>query len=175
MSFWYFAYGSNMASATLRDRRGITYERAIPSRAVGWQLVVDKPPLVPIGESFANIIPHDGSEVMGVAFKIAAADLDHIDLSEGVLIGNYERITIVVEPLQPNGSAPLQAFTLTSDRRDPSLHPSQRYMDLLITGALEHELPAAYVAFLRTIPVVPEATAAIEFRSLVDQVLHRRS
>ena len=41
---WYFAYGSNMQSATLRGRRGIAYRRALPARVSGWRVVFDKPP-----------------------------------------------------------------------------------------------------------------------------------
>src|SRR6266478_7773083 len=54
---WYFAYGSNMETATLRGRRGIEPLCALGARAAGWRLVLDKPPLVPVGEAFANIVP----------------------------------------------------------------------------------------------------------------------
>jgi len=170
---WYFAYGSNMQSATLRGRRGIQYHRAIAGRAVGWRLVLDKPPLVSIGESFANIIPDSDAEVLGVLYEIAAVDIEHIDVSEGVLLGNYRRIEIPVQPL----SGPEQhvaAFTLTSDHRDPDLQPSTRYMDLLIAGALEHGLPAEYVAFLRSVPARVESVEAARLRPLIEQVIRRR-
>jgi ribosomal protein S12 methylthiotransferase accessory factor YcaO len=39
---WYFAYGSNMQSATLRGRRGIEYRRALPGRLDWWRRVLDK-------------------------------------------------------------------------------------------------------------------------------------
>src|SRR5262249_31220268 len=54
---WYFAYGSNMQSDTLHGRRGIAFRRAVAVRAPGWRVVFDKPPLLPIGEAFANIVP----------------------------------------------------------------------------------------------------------------------
>jgi gamma-glutamylcyclotransferase len=171
---WYFAYGSNMQSATLCGRRGIAYHQAIAGRAVGWRLVLDKPPLVPIGESFANIIPDPAAEVLGVLYEISAEDLEHIDISEGVLLENYRRIEIPVQPL----SAPerhIRAFTLTSEHRDPDLRPSTRYMDLLIAGAVEHGLPAEYVAFLRSIPSRPESAEAARLRPLIEQVLRRGS
>jgi hypothetical protein len=41
---WYFAYGSNMESGTLRGRRGIPFRRAVAARAPGWRVVFDKPP-----------------------------------------------------------------------------------------------------------------------------------
>lgn len=171
-SAWYFAYGSNMQTATFRGRRDIHFERALPGSAPGWRLVFDKPPLFPIGESFANIIPDGAAEVFGVLYEIAAADLAHIDLTEAVPLGNYRRIEIPVRPLA-SSSAMCSAFTLVSDRRAPDLQPSTRYMSLLIDGAVEHGLPPEYVAYLRTVPACTESRRAALLRPLVDQFLRR--
>ena len=162
-----------MQSATLRGRRGIDFLRALPARACGWRLVFDKPPLAPIGESFANIIPDAGATVLGVAFEVSQEDLRQIDLTEGVLLGNYQRVAIPIVPLATSFAPELTAFTLTSDRHDASLSPSQRYMDLLIAGAIEHGLPSDYVAFLRSVPAQPETAEAIEFRAHLDEALRR--
>jgi gamma-glutamylcyclotransferase len=167
---WYFAYGSNMQRATLCGRRGITFRRATAARVTGWRLVFDKPPLLPIGEAFANIIPEDGGEVLGVAYELPAAALHTIDLTEGVLIGNYQRCTVPVVSLLDH-DAPFEAFTLTSDRRDPGLLPSTRYMALLIEGAVEHALPAAYIDFLRAVPARPQSRAALALQPLLDGAL----
>ncbi len=171
---WYFAYGSNMQSATLRGRRGIEYRRAVPVRAPGWRLVLDKPPLFPVGESFANIVREDGAEVLGVAFEVTGDDLAHIDLTEGVLVGNYARVEIAVAALMTaSDGAPERAFTLTSDRRAPELRPSRRYMDLLVEGALEHGLPEDWLAFLRGIPTGVESELAGQLRPMIDESLRR--
>ena len=169
---WYFAYGSNMQSATLRGRRGIQFLHAVPARAAGWRLVFDKPALVPIGEAFANIIPDAAAHVLGVAYEVSEEDLQHIELTEGVLLGNYDRVAVPVEPLsQP--TAPLTAFSLTSDHRDPNLQPSTRYMELVISGATEHGLPAEYIECLRAVPAKPPTPEALRFRALMDEFLRR--
>jgi hypothetical protein len=171
---WYFAYGSNMQSATLRGRRGIQFHRALPARAPGWRLVLDKPPLFSTGNSFANIVPDPAAETFGVAFEVAEDDLNHIDLTEGVLIGNYERVATTVLPLHTPQGAPtdaLTAFTLSSERRDPMLQPSTRYMSLLIEGAIEHRLPDNYVAFLRTIPTCAESEELQRLRPMIDEAM----
>lgn len=168
----YFAYGSNMESATFRGRRGITCACAVAARAPGWRLVLDKPPLVPIGEAFANLVPDPAAVALGVLYEITDEDLAHVDLTEGVLIGNYRRIEISVAPLAVPGS-PAPAFTLVSEHRANDLLPSTRYMACLIAGAEEHGLPADYVAFLRSIPARPETEVAREFRPVVDSVLRR--
>jgi len=172
---WYFAYGSNMQTATLNGRRGIATRRALAARAPGWRLVLDKPPLVAIGESYANIVPDVQAEVLGVLYEIAGDDLAHLDLTEGVLIGNYQRVEIAVSPLARSNGDSVNAFTLVSDRRDATLQPSTRYMDLLIAGAEEHGLPADYVAFLRAIPARPPSQEAEQFRALLDGFLRRPS
>ena len=160
-----------MQSATLRGRRGIHFHRALPGRAQGWRLVLDKPGLIPTGSAFANIIPDATAEVWGVLYQIDEGDLGHLDLTEGVLIGNYKRIEIPVVPSLAD--PPHNAFTLVSDRRDPGLHPSTRYMDLLIAGAQEHGLPADYVGFLRRIPAQPESPETAALRPFIDAALRR--
>src|SRR5215470_12112989 len=142
---WYFAYGSNMESETFGGRRGITWARALAARAPGWRLVVDKPSLLRTHEGYANIVPDAGVAVLGVLYEITAADLAHV-----------EQVT---------------AFTLVSERRDPALLPSDRYLACLIAGAEEHGLPADYVAFLRALPSRPETAEARQLRAVIDEAL----
>jgi len=171
---WYFAYGSNMQIATIRGRRGIAFRRALPARLQGWQLVFDKPGLLATGESYANIIPDADATVLGVAFEITEDDLRHVELTEGVLIGNYQRIEVQVMPLASHEPASRPAFSLTSDRRDPQLQPSQRYMDILVQGATEHGLPAEYIAALRATPTRPETPESAAVRAFIDDALRQR-
>lgn len=171
-SVLYFAYGSNMQTATFSGRRGIAFRRARPARVAGWRLVFDKPPFLPVGEGFASIVPDPVAAVIGVLYEITAADLEHVDLTEGVLIGHYRRIEVAVTPLDTPATA-LRAYTLTSDRRDPTLQPSDRYMGLVVAGAEEHGLPADWIALLRAVPRRPESPAAARLRPLVDEALRR--
>jgi len=159
-----------MQSATFRERRGIHCRRALPARVAGWRLVLDKPPLVNVGEGFANIVADPGGEVLGVLYEITPEDLAHVDLTEGVLIGNYERIDVPVATL---GEPTLRvvAATLVSEKRRADLLPSDRYMQCLVAGAEEHGLPAEYVARLRALPCRPESDEAKRFRPYLDEAL----
>ena len=170
---WYFAYGSNMQTATFKGRRGIQFHQAVPGRAKGWQLVLDKPPLVPIGESFANIVPDPAATAVGVLYEIDKSGLEDIGITEGVFVDNYRWVEIEVQPLNDSAAGPVTAMTLTSDVRDDSFQPSHRYMRLLIQGALEHGLPEDYIAFLRSVPSRPESPEAAEWRPLVEEALKR--
>lgn len=171
---WYFAYGSNMNSATFRGRRGIEYRRAVPTRAPGWRLVLDKSPLLPMGETFANIVPDPAAETLGVAFEIEASELIQIDWSEAVPLGNYRRVEIEVAALTPMDDGPGSAFTLTADKRAARASPSTRYMQLLIDGAIEHGLPDHWVEALKAIPAHPETGAAQLLRKQLDRFMRRR-
>ena len=171
-TLWYFAYGSNMQTATFCGRRGIDLRRAFAARAAGWRLVLDKPPLIPVGEAFANIVAAPEAEVFGVVYEVTAEELAHVELTEGVLIDNYRRVEIRVQTL---GAAPeeLAACTLVSDQHDPALRPSARYMACLIAGAEEHGLPAAWIDFLRSVPAGPETTGAARLRPVLDELMRR--
>ena len=169
---WYFAYGSNMQPATFRGRRGIVARHAVPARLAGWQLVFDKPTVLPTGEGMANVIETAGAEVLGVAYAVTLEDLAHIDLTEGVLIENYRRVAIRVTALDP-ALGELDAFTLTSDRRDASLQPSHRYMALLIEGAEAHGLPSDYVAWLRACPSIEESPESAAARVILDRAFKK--
>ena len=82
----------------------------------------------------------------------------HVELTEGVGVGNYRRVGI--EVVRVSGAAPARAFTLVSDRRDPQLRPSTIYMARLIEGAVEHGLPAEWIAYLRAVPTAPDTAAS---------------
>jgi len=166
---WYFAYGSNMQTATLCGRRGVEYRRALPARVPGWRLVFDKPPLLSFGYGFANIVADPATEVLGVLYELTIEGLAHVELTEGVRIGNYDAIDVEAWPLA--GAAPLSARSLSAAGRDPSLRPSLRYMQLLIDGALEHGLPAAHVAALRAVPALEETGEERAARALIDGAL----
>ena len=88
-----------------------------------------------------------------------------------MLIGNYRRVSVRVAPI--DGSEPLDAFTLTSEHRDPTLRPSDRYMALLIEGAEGHGLPPEYITWLRSLPADPESLEAAAARRLIDRALKK--
>jgi hypothetical protein len=171
---WYFAYGSNMQRDTFEGRRRIAFQRAVPVRVAGWRVVFDKPPLIPIGESFANLVPDPDAVALGVAYEVTPDDLDHIELTEGVLIGNYHRVVVPVEPLVVIADPPTEACSLSSERRDESLRPSTRYMSIIVAGALDHALPDDYVEILRAVATCEEGMASRTFRPLLDAVMRAR-
>jgi len=172
---WYFAYGSNLSAEVFRGRRGIEPRHAVPGRLEGWRLVFDKPPLFDIGESYANLAEDAAHAALGVLYQISREDLEHVELTEGVPIGNYRSIEVAVAPLRGRDElgALVPSRTLVSDKRDASLCPSHRYMELVIAGAVAHGLPPEHVEFLRRVPSRPSTPAAEELRQRLDGLMRR--
>jgi len=172
---WYFAYGSNMQAATLRGRRGIVPTRAVPVRAPGWRVVFDKPSLFGLPESYANLVVDAAATAFGVAFAITDDELAHVELTEGVAIGNYRRVEVAVEALAVVPDPPAVAYSLSSDSRDPTRRPSTRYLGVVLDGAREHGLPADWIAWLSGIEAAAESVVSQAARGLIDAVMRRRS
>ena len=172
---WYFAYGSNMQAATFAGRRGIRWRRAVAARITGWELVIDKPSLLGMQEAFANVVPAPAAVTYGVAYEIAPADLEHVELTEGVKLGNYARASVHAEILAPSpGSLErVPAYTLTSELRRPDLKPSTRYMTLLLDGARSHGLPNEWLDRLAAIPTCVEDADSLAMRARLDGLLRQ--
>jgi hypothetical protein len=162
-----------MQRATFSGRRGIEPRSAGAARLAGWELVVDKPPLISMAQSFANLVEAPGAEVFGVLYELSAEDYAHVEFSEAVPIGNYRAVEVRVGTL----SEPVRhvrARTLVSERRAPGMRPSTRYMQLMIEGAREHELPAEWVRFLCSVPSNDETEEDIRLRGLLDRVIGKK-
>jgi hypothetical protein len=140
---WYFAYGSNMQAATLRGRRGIEPVDVRIGRLAGYRLCFD----IPIGggsRGVANLAVEAAAEVWGVAYLLTTDQHDRLDRTEGVPMGLYRRIPVVIDTTE--GS--LAVETYISERRDPSRMPSLRYLSLIREGAREHSLPEQWQSVL---------------------------
>jgi sulfite reductase (NADPH) flavoprotein alpha-component len=145
---WYFAYGSNMQKATFVDRRGMRPDRSVAASLTGYRLTFD----LPIGSGergVANIAVDPGASVHGVLHRITVAELEFLDRTEGVTQGAYDRI--VVSVATGDGSE-CEAHAYISSRGVEGRKPSDRYIGLLLDGALEYGLPASYVRWLEALP-----------------------
>lgn len=143
---WYFAYGSNMQSDTLRRRRGIAPTTTLTARLPSYRLLFD----IPVGPGLrgvANIAPQRDSEIWGVLYGITPEQHEHLGRTEGVPAGLYRWLSVEVETLR----GPMAAETLISDRRESARLPSLRYRQILVDGAREHGLDAAWVAALENL------------------------
>lgn len=84
---FYFAYGSNMNEARMRERQ-INFTSRQPAMCAGYQLVFNKAASFK-AEGYANIIPSTGSVVYGILYELSQySDLESLDRFEATAEGN---------------------------------------------------------------------------------------
>jgi gamma-glutamylcyclotransferase len=136
MSQLYFAYGSNMSSRRLgtRIRPAAQYGAA---RLPDWRLVFNKPGRD--GSGKANLIEQPGAESWGVVWEVSEDDWPTLDAFEP----GYRRDPCRVFDLT---GAVLHAHVYLYLEPGPDLTPWLWYLEHLLEGAREHDLPVSLVA-----------------------------
>lgn len=141
---WYFAYGSNMSVDRKEERTG-TIREAIRCRLKGYRLAYNKK--ASKAGVYANIMPDEKCEVWGVAYLCDEAAMRKLDGYEGVSGGHYVRAKVVVEAADRQ----LECDTYIAG----SMHiceegvPSKEYLNHILTGARDHDLPVWYLEDIR--------------------------
>jgi cation transport regulator ChaC len=136
----YFAYGSNMATRQMAERR-IPFDVVGTGRLDGYRVAFTRRS-VRTHTGVADIIPQRGSVVWGVLYELGDAAVPILDRKEGHPWA-YERRVIHV---RRNGSPEERAFTYrVSVREDSEVAPSSAYLEAMLEGAREHSLPREYV------------------------------
>ena len=150
----YFAYGSNMWRQQMR-------ERCPGHELIGTAVLKDHTLCFPRFSKIrkcgvAGIRPQPDAEVWGVVYRLTAEDFAALDRREGYdpfqppHVNRYDRRTVRV--LMDDEMRDCLTYFA---REEPGRHvPSAEYMEAILTGAEENELPAEYVATLRTIPIL---------------------
>lgn len=144
-TFHYFAYGSNMLTRRLTSR-----ERA-PSAVstgtgyiAGRRLTFDKLSQDGSGKCDAEETGNETDRVYGVIFEISCSDKFALDRAEGCGKGYmWETVEVIAE------QTTILAQTYIATRKERGLRPYHWYKALVVSGAVEHDLPKGYVEWLR--------------------------
>ncbi len=129
---WYFAYGSNMDVARML-KRDAPFTRRIKGRVSDHRLVFNKIADDYPGFGFANIIPEQGYDVMGVLYELNEAGLTALDVPEGVTGGHYFRCQMTV--LMDDGTSVVATVYLAHPNKvEDGLLPTGSYMGHLYRG-----------------------------------------
>ena len=86
--------------------------------------------------------------VFGVLFTLSPDDRPALDRAEDLHHG-YADVTVDV---QVEGRT-LRALTYVAIRKDPDLLPFDWYRNIVVAGAREHGLPAAWIDLVRSVAV----------------------
>jgi gamma-glutamylcyclotransferase len=140
---WHFAYGSNMNRTQMLARVGTIVEEH-NGHLPNYELRFNKK--VRGGTAGVNVQPSSGKTVYGVLYKIEENSFRSLDRYEGVP-DHYRRIEIQVTP---DGGQPVPAQVYIASKIEKGLRPSPHYLQLILDGAGEHSLPAAYIGEIKS-------------------------
>lgn len=151
MTFYYFAYGSNMLPARLVDR----CPSAMPiGKGVARNFRLEFSKASKDGSGKATLVPAFGESVPGVIFEIATSERESLDKHEG---GGYRRNDAFVVETAASGSTLTSTYFATST--DARLRPFDWYLATVIAGAIHQGLCEAYSATLRSIKFIEDTDA----------------
>lgn len=152
-TFVTFAYGSNMLTQRISQRCPSATPLGMATLD-GHELRWHKRSRDESGKCDVVESATAGAVVFGVLFQIAVAEKPALDRAEGVGSG-YEEKTATVTC---NGESHNASIYFATDIED-SLQPYSWYKALVVAGAKEHCLPAAYVAQLEAAEAVKDPDA----------------
>jgi cation transport regulator ChaC len=150
-AWWYFAYGSNMNPARVRQR-GLRVQQTEPAMLRGVRLAFDKQSADHTGAGHACLRFDRAATVEGVLYRlVSATDLERMDRFERTPI-NYSRELVQVTTAAGQVSA-WTYFANPAVLRPGSL-PVRSYLDHLLAGRAY--LSSSYVDSLAAWPCIED-------------------
>jgi cation transport regulator ChaC len=145
-----FAYGSNMPKSRIQAR--CPSARALGVAELrGHELRWHKRSIDGSGKCDIVSVADNTASVFGVLYEIAASEKSKLDRAEGLGAGYKEVDITVVHSGQPRT---VKAYVATDIA--PVLQPYVWYRDLVLAGAAEHALPAAYIEHLKAVIAIDD-------------------
>ncbi len=148
LSTAYFAYGSNMSSRYLYNVRGVLTTNSQAGSIEGHEVKFFGPGSNKLEPAFSYLVENQNETAFGVLHYLAESDLQRIRNSES---SNYQWETL---PVKLKNGQVVEARTLLRRKDGEPGVPSRRYLELLIEGATEHDLPGTYVDTLSSRPSI---------------------
>ena len=142
----YFAYGSNMSAARMKQRLGWEAPRRAATLS-DFELVFDQAGFNAPSWSPANIRSDQGNLVEGMVYEVEEKDLKILDGYEKY----YQRLGVKVMAAQDEK---LDAVTYLSKKSRGEKSPTQEYLNFLLEG--KSFLSREYFDELSRIQVIPE-------------------
>ncbi|KAL1521106.1 hypothetical protein AB1Y20_022670 [Prymnesium parvum] len=156
----YFAFGSNLLQSKVEGRTGfpvLAKERAV---VTDHRLAFNMRAFPPLEPAMASLEPCAGESCEGVLYTLSREAYEQLWRSEGGAARRPAYEEVVVLARCRRGAVPalsLRAAPAARLRRDAP--PSRRYKDLLVRGAREARLSAAYLERLEAVRAVRPSPA----------------
>ena len=148
-SLLYFAYGSNMNSEDLEkwcveNHSKISLNNPKVALLKDFQLAFTHKSNRRNG-GVADIVRRINETVWGVLFETDKESLENIDIKEGVASGVYRQFRVEVLV----GEEPVSNVITYEVIKKGIYRPSRDYLNVILTGAVDHHLPVDYIEKLR--------------------------
>jgi hypothetical protein len=164
-SFIYFAYGSNMLTARLRERCPSATPLGI-AKAPGYAIRFHKEGLDGSGKATLARHTNGAASAQGVLFRVALCQRPALDAAEA----RYDRDDAFTVYDAATGQ-PVMASTYFAqqDACRAGLLPFDWYVAMIVTGAQQHGLDAEYIAALAALKLAidPEPLRAARMGELL--------
>jgi cation transport regulator ChaC len=145
----YFAYGSNMDEARMRQRCSsarFLFKAKLPNFRLAFTRFSRTN-----GCGAADILPEGCEAVWGVVYHIKDEQRGALEKAEGVPVGAYKPFTADVHPDGDRAQRIKAATYVVVTKENPCPKPSPAYKEHLVNGAIQWGLPEDYIARLRKI------------------------
>lgn len=142
----YFAYGSNMSEAQMRERcpaSTLLGPARLPDHAIAFTRHSPK-----WGAGVADVVARAGEAVWGLLYQLTPVCLGELDRREGHPV-HYRRSSVRVA----HGADLVAAQTYAVVEKVPFVAPSRAYHEIMVRAAERHGFPEAYLETLRAVHV----------------------
>ncbi|MDX1678142.1 gamma-glutamylcyclotransferase family protein [Arsukibacterium sp.] len=152
----YFAYGSNMALARIKQRIPGALRHGVVSLAQHTLRFHKVGYLDGSAKCDAFFTGREADQVIGMLYNISDSDKSILDKIEGVGFG-YQDKEVQVTDSQGNR---ITALTYIATHIDSSLRPFNWYLNHVLRGATECGLPGSYIAAIAATPAIDDPDKA---------------
>ncbi|CAH0991565.1 hypothetical protein SIN8267_01674 [Sinobacterium norvegicum] len=150
-TLYYFAYGSNMSMARLRQRVPSAEKLGIFALA-SHELRFDKKGRDGSGKCNALYTGNDSDTVFGTLFSMKADEKPTLDEAESLGVGYGDKTVTVTNATGES----FEALTYYALRLDANYQPYDWYLNHVLIGAFETGLPLDYIAKIEAVESKPD-------------------
>ena len=161
--YWMFGYGANLNATHLAKKKKLTVLDSCAAKVPGWYLAFPKGGFPYVDPSFASAYRKEGEEIHGLAYAVNKGHFDKCNALEGG--GRVYDQVIVTLHLYDGRKVEGQIYTRKELKEEGT--PSRRYLNLIIEGAKEANLDAAYVKKVSEHPVYVTPQELLDKRALL--------
>ncbi|MGH9459427.1 MAG: gamma-glutamylcyclotransferase family protein [Thermoanaerobaculia bacterium] len=131
----YFAYGANLSRGAMRASAPSS-EPAGRARLAGWRFVI-------AASGWASIVPDPAAAVEGLLWRVDSADIERLDVFEGVGEGLYGKEIVRVT----SGTREIEAWVYVETKGGTG-RPRPGYLEAILDAARDLGLAPEYIEAL---------------------------